>query len=303
MEGVAIERDGDLLGHLVRLLVPERKASAAWMWHAPLGKLLVVNRLALPTVLVELETSTGLAYCTFCTFFQAVEALQLDTRCFAADTRGDDLRGGRNPDDVFEDLKKNHVQRYGAFSTLPRSPLDDAPYRFADRSIALWRLNGPRTYQAARHGAETWLPTMSRRSILVPHGVNERASEAVVWRRRSELAAIYPPFEVQHGYGLGAVSVGSETPRSMRPERATALPETLYALRQRVEAIQRVEAHSQQILATERRGHVQTDELGAQHEARHRRTNSRRDTSSRHLCRSLGYANWPKTDSGASARN
>jgi hypothetical protein len=249
VEGGAIEMDFDLLDHLVRLVVPERKASTAWMHHAPPGMLLVVD-LVLPTPLVELGASTGVAYCTFCTFVQAVDTLRLSTCCFAADTRGDAPCGGHNSDDVFEDLKKDHEHRYGALSTLLRSALEDAVCRFVNRSIDPLHINGPRAYQAARHDVETWLLKMSRRGILIPLGINDSASEAVV--------------------SVGsATACGMQVALSMRTERAMAPHETLYALRQRLKGIQRVEALCEHSLVTERRVRVQVDELAAKHEVRH----------------------------------
>ncbi len=273
MEGVvesgATETDFDLLDHLVCLSVPKRKVSTAWAQHAPLGMLLV--DLVQPTLLVELGTSTGSSYFTLC---QAVDELRLGTRCFAVDTWDGDPRSGCNSDDVFENLKQHHDSRYGAFSTLRRSTFDDAARRFDDRSIDLLHINGSDAYQAARHDVDTWLPKMSPRGVLVVHGINERESDAAAGGLWRELAANYPSFEVWHGSGLGVVSVGSETPcglqavLSMSPERAMALRETLCALGQRLESIQRVEALWERVLVTERQARAQADELAAKQEAR-----------------------------------
>lgn len=253
----------DLLDHLVCLSVPDRKASMAWMQHAPLGMPLV--DLVQPTLLVELGASTGSSYFTYC---HVVDELRLGRRCFAVAPRC-----GCNSDDVFEDLKKQHDPRYGAFSTLLRSTVEDAVRRFAGRSIDLLRINRSGAYQAARHDVGAWLPKMSRCGVVVLHDANEGEIDAAVWRLWKVLAANYPPFEARHGYGPGVVSVGSETPSgmqavlSMSAERALAPRETLYALGQRVEGIQRAEALWEQILVTERQARVQAAELAAKHEA------------------------------------
>src|SRR5690348_15050433 len=60
---------------------PLRRKLPSWLPHTPFAMCLVAA--LRPRTIVELGTHYGDSYCSFC---QAVDTLQLDTRCFAVDT-------------------------------------------------------------------------------------------------------------------------------------------------------------------------------------------------------------------------
>jgi hypothetical protein len=162
-----------------------------------------------PDLFVALGAEEGDSYCAFC---QAVDELQLRTRCHAVHSwQGEPHRGSCGPD-VLEELSAYHDPIYGHFSTLLRSTFDDALETFSDRSIDLLHINGSPAYEAVRHDFETWLPKMSERGVVLLHRSATRESGYGVWKLWKELAKRYPGFELPHGHGLGVLAVGEKTP-------------------------------------------------------------------------------------------
>src|SRR5688500_143289 len=112
------------------LLKPERITStSAWAHHLPAAFALV--EALQPQVFVELGTHRGDSYCAFC---QAVEHLQLGTQCYAVDTWQGDEHSGHYGDEILEELRHYHDERYGRFSKLLRADFDTARRQFADGS-------------------------------------------------------------------------------------------------------------------------------------------------------------------------
>src|SRR5438045_4108621 len=96
-------------------LVPQ----TAWLEHAPFAFWLIdVLR---PRTLVELGTHGGYSYFAFC---QAVQRLQLDSRCYAVDTWKGDAQAGYYGEDVYEKVRDHHDQQYSSFSSLIRASFD-----------------------------------------------------------------------------------------------------------------------------------------------------------------------------------
>src|SRR5712692_2499787 len=102
-------------------------APSAWWLHVPFGHWIV--RAAAPRVLVELGTHNGVSYSAFC---QAVLEAGLPTRCHAVDTWRGDRHAGEYGDEVYEDFRRFHDERYDQFSTLLRCTFDDALAWFSD---------------------------------------------------------------------------------------------------------------------------------------------------------------------------
>jgi glycosyltransferase involved in cell wall biosynthesis len=179
----------------------------AWLEHAPFAFWLI-DALR-PGTLVELGTHGGFSYFTFC---QAVQLLQLETRCWAVDTWRGDEHAGFYAEDVFEEVRRYHDRRYSAFSTLVRASFDDAVPDFQDGTIDLLHIDGRHFYDDVKHDFETWRPKLSARSVVLFHDTNVRELDFGVCRLWSELRLRHRHFEFLHGHGLGILGIGDRFP-------------------------------------------------------------------------------------------
>jgi O-antigen biosynthesis protein len=201
------------LQHAVSTRVPDRDVLTAWTGHIPFGMSIV--DMVRPRVLVELGTHWGASYCAFC---QAVKELRLATQCYAVDTWQGDAHAAFYTEEVFENLKAHHDQRYSLFSKLIRSTFDDALHLFGDGTIDLLHIDGYHTYEAVRHDFQTWLPKVSGRGIVLFHDIEVRDRDTFgVWRFWDELKQRYPHFEFFHSYGLGVIAIGDCIPDGLLP--------------------------------------------------------------------------------------
>jgi predicted O-methyltransferase YrrM len=172
------------LDHPICLAQPARLAPSQWLEHAPLAMFLI--DLIRPRTFVEIGTHFGVSYCAFC---QAVQALGLQTRCFAVDTWTGDAQSYFYGPEVLADLREHHDPRYGGFSALLEMPFDAAAARFAPGSIDLLHLDGCHNYAAVRHDFDTLLSRMSARGLMLFHDIEVRRPDFGVWRLWEELAA------------------------------------------------------------------------------------------------------------------
>jgi GT2 family glycosyltransferase len=178
-------------------------AANAWRSHVPFAHWLVSE--LNPRVLVELGTHTGVSYSAMC---QAVQRRGLATRCYAVDTWRGDSQTGLYGEEIYEQFRRFHDERFGAFSTLLRCTFDEALGAIADGTVDLLHIDGEHTFGAVRHDFQSWLPKLSDRAVVLFHDTNERREDFGVWRLWSELSERYPSFEFLHGHGLGVLAVG-----------------------------------------------------------------------------------------------
>jgi glycosyltransferase involved in cell wall biosynthesis len=182
----------------------------AWLAHAPFAFWLI--EALRPSTLVELGTHGGFSYFTFC---QAVERLQLETRCFAVDTWRGDEHAGFYGEEVYEEVRRYHDSRYSSFSTLVRATFDDAVHQFADGSIDLLHVDGRHLYDDVRHDFETWRHKLSDRSVVLFHDTNVHERDFGVSRFWRELRREHPHFEFVHGHGIGILGIGERLPHTI----------------------------------------------------------------------------------------
>ena len=182
-------------------------AVSGWWLHVPFAHWIVAA--AAPRTLVELGTFTGVSYAAFC---QAVVRSRLGTRCHAVDTWQGDPHAGEDGEEVFEEFRAFHDERYAGFSTLLRSTFDEARDHIENGSIDLLHIDGLHTYDAVRHDFEAWAPKLSDRGVVLFHDTSERRDDFGVWILWSELRERYPAFEFFHGHGLGVLAVGPRAP-------------------------------------------------------------------------------------------
>jgi Methyltransferase domain len=191
---------------------PDQVLPSAWLEHAPFASWIIGA--ARPGVLVELGTHNGFSYLAFC---QAVQRLQLSTKCYAVDTwKGDDHTGFYG-EEVFDRLSELHDRHYSGFSLLIRSTFDEAMPHFADGTIDLLHIDGRHGYDDTAHDFETWLSKLSERAIVLFHDINVRERGFGVWKLWSEIKGRYPSFEFVHGHGLGVLHVGPVIGEAVRP--------------------------------------------------------------------------------------
>jgi len=182
-----------------------------WSEHLPFAFLIV--QLLEPGMFVELGTFRGESYCAFC---QAVETLELDTKCYAVDTWAGDEHGGFYAGSVFDNLQAYHDPLYGRFSTLIRSTFDQSLDRFEDGSIDLLHIDGLHTYDAVKHDFNSWMPKMSHRGVIMFHDTAVKDRDFGVWRFWDEIRDKYPGFEFAHGSGLGVLAIGAVIPEKFK---------------------------------------------------------------------------------------
>lgn len=189
----------------IAFMRPSYTAKSGWLEHVPFAFWLVEAHK--PRCIVELGCHYGLSYFAFC---QAVQTLELDTRCYAIDTWLGDEHAGRYDESVFRAVDAYNNAHYSGFSRLVRSTFDTALQHFSDGQIDLLHIDGHHSYESVFHDFETWLPKLSERAIVVMHDTNVRERGFGVYRLYEDLAKRYPNFNFLHGHGLGILGVGPE---------------------------------------------------------------------------------------------
>jgi hypothetical protein len=194
----------DLLHSPLAFTQPRRVVEPlGWAEHIPFAFALMHYHQ--PSLLVELGTHTGVSYAAFC---QAVDALQLPTKCYAVDTWVGDEHAGFYGEEVFQEFSRYHDQHYKNFSHLLRMPFDDALSYFSEGTIDLLHIDGCHAYESVKHDFETWLPKVSERGIVLLHDTFAKERGFGVGLFLEEIRASYPVFEFTHSWGLGVLAVG-----------------------------------------------------------------------------------------------
>ena len=204
----------NIMDYKLCLEMPEHLSvieGAAWVEHIPFA--FFVMETARPAVVVELGVWAGDSYLAWC---QAAQTLQLQAKISGVDHWHGDFQTGEYGEQIYHALAAYHDPKYGHFSTLIRSPFDDAAGRFADGSIDLLHIDGLHTYKAVKRDFETWLPKMSRRGVILFHDIAVRERQFGVWKLWEEISARYPHFAFEHGYGLGVLMVGADVAAPLR---------------------------------------------------------------------------------------
>ena len=232
------------LEHPVALLLPERQTQlSGWTEHIPFAMALV--DLLRPSTIVELGTYAGDSYCAMC---QAVQHLDLDTRCYAVDTWVGDPQTGFYGGEILEGLRQHHDPRYGRFSQLIVSTFEDALHTFGDGTIDLLHIDGFHGYDEAKRDLDTWLPKVSPAGVVLLHDIHERVKGFGVWRLWEELRKQCRHFEFHHGHGLGLLAAGPDSPPALETllqagqEEARSIRKHFFALGHRLTLGLRAEA-------------------------------------------------------------
>jgi hypothetical protein len=161
---------------------------------------------------VELGVHAGYSYLAFA---EAIKRLKIPARCFGVDTWKGDEHAGFYGEDVFEELRRYHDQRYSEFSELIRSTFDNFVGQVRDGTIDLLHIDGRHLYDDVKHDFTTWKPKLSDRAIVLFHDTNEHENNFGVAQFWQELRQQYPHFEFMHGHGLGVLAIGTAQTESL----------------------------------------------------------------------------------------
>ena len=190
--------DYSLLTHIPHRL----HKKSGWIEHTPFAMFL--TQLLQPRIFVELGTQHGVSYCAFC---QAVQELNLPTRCFSVDTWLGDAHATHYKESVYRDILEHH-RRYESFSTLLRMTFDQALPYVPDASVDLLHIDGLHFYDAVKHDYETWRPKLTERAVILVHDTMEIHNDFGVHQLWRELSPHFPNFNMEHGHGLGILATG-----------------------------------------------------------------------------------------------
>lgn len=191
--------------------MPARIDISAWAEHAPFAFWLI--DVLQPECLVELGVYHGFSYLAMC---QAAARFNKPARCCGVDLWTGDEHAGFYGDEVFHRLKEYHDTHYAGFSQLIRKSFDDAVSEFHDGSIDLLHIDGRHFYEDVKHDFEIWQPKLSDRAVVLFHDTNVYDRQFGVWKLWRELTSRHPSFEFLHGYGLGVLGYGNDTPEPLR---------------------------------------------------------------------------------------
>lgn len=186
-------------------LNPTYTASSAWWQHVPIAYWLVET--IKPKTIVELGTHYGVSFYAFC---EAAEAFSLDTFIYAIDSWRGDEHASLYGEDVFAKVENHWKSSHKPRAALIRSTFDDAIEYFEESSIDILHIDGLHTYESVKHDFETWLPKMSKNSLILFHDINVREREFGVWKLWQELKNNYKTCEVLNGHGLGVLILGEK---------------------------------------------------------------------------------------------
>lgn len=158
-----------------------------------------------PFTVVELTEAVAAPYLAYC---QAVSLLRLPTRCYAISGRA--AQGGRS-----DEIAAYHDARYAQFSQLLHVPAEQVFERFEDGTVDLLSIDATEGGALARR-RHVWLPKLSRRAIVLVHGIGDPASETGALELWQALSGEYPHFEFVQGAGLGILGVGEHLPPALQ---------------------------------------------------------------------------------------
>lgn len=159
-----------------------------------------------PFTLVELTEAPGDFLGAYC---QAIVRLQLPTRCFAISTRGNGARRGA------EEFTAHHDARYGQFSQLIDLPAERMLAHFDDGSVDLLSIDLSGKSGALNKRYHAWLPKLSKRAVVLVHGIGDLNVDPGAREFWDMLAEKYPHFEFLQGVGLGVLGIGADLPPAL----------------------------------------------------------------------------------------
>ena len=188
---------------------PRFQRSAHELVHVPFLFGLVFSQR--PRTVVTIGDATGTAHFAFC---QAIEKLDLDTRCLGVGPWGSEQ--GFN---VPEDLADYNEETYPELSQLTGTPPLTAARRFPEGSVDLLFVSmtsGADQQEIDQWLDAEWLPRISSRGILIMSAVGDALERFESGSVLDRLLKKYPHFHLDTGGGLLLIAIGNEQNDKLR---------------------------------------------------------------------------------------
>jgi len=196
---------------------PRSLPSQWWIGHIPFAFEMI--RALRPRRIVELGVYTGASLMAFC---QAVEKLNLTTKCYGVDLWEGDIHMGEFDDSVYQGISDYCRKHYSDKAVLIRKRFDEAVSDFEDGSVDLLHIDGTHTLEAVSNDYHSWLPKVSDRGVVLFHDTNATyetvgpgAKDFGVKAFFDSIKSNYPHIEFKHCYGLGVLVVGGNAPSAV----------------------------------------------------------------------------------------
>ncbi|MCY0881356.1 MAG: glycosyltransferase, partial [Firmicutes bacterium] len=161
-----------------------------------------------PRRVVVLGMAHNDGYFAFC---QAVQEMDLATRCMAVDPWTEDRARGQCGEGHYREAVLYNQLYYAAFSQLWRAPLDEAADNVEDGSVDVLYIDDPAAGDAAwHHYWAAWRPKLSRHAVVLLPGIADPVEHIGVQRAWDIGRRLYPSLALTHAPGLGMLAVGEE---------------------------------------------------------------------------------------------
>lgn len=172
---------------------PKYLAESLWLEHIPFYFWLVEAQQS--NLIFEPELTSGSTYFAMC---QAVEKLNLDTRCL----------GVFNPLNrkYEESVSEYNNENYREFSYLVDEPLKDSIHDFEDESIDIMILKYSSSLLFNKNLMDAWQKKLSKKSVVLIQGSQKKEAKHLC----RKLKQAYNTFEFTHGNGLLLVCFGEK---------------------------------------------------------------------------------------------
>lgn len=175
----------------------------AWGGHIPF--MFCLMSFMRPRTYVELGTHYGASFFAVC---QAIEEFNIDCFPVAIDLWSGDEHAGYYSEEVYNNFKWIHRNKYGGLGSELRKDFDEAANDFEAKSIDLIHIDGLHTYEAVKNDYETWLPKASENGVILLHDSVVRERGFGVWKLWDEIKDQHTSFNFTHTHGLGIIALG-----------------------------------------------------------------------------------------------
>jgi len=183
---------------------PKRRSG---MWNGHRWFVYDLLRWREPAVVVELGTHYGPSIFAMA---QAVKDADLSTSLNAVDTWEGEEHAGFYGEEVFDIVNRVKQEKFPDVRlNLVRKYFSDALGQFEDGTVDLIHIDGFHSYEAAKQDFESWLPKLSKNSLVILHDASRTLGYGSA-QYCEEIVAKYGGFIFPHSCGLAVVAPKGE---------------------------------------------------------------------------------------------